>query len=160
MVSYSYFLIRKDLSGIGERGPLVKAMIQHTLTQEAQVLARDEFRFAPLCGESAATTCDQMNQNIAGLESLTFGPSTCSAIGGAADAKFGTWKFNEHSDVIRTKVYASGTSNPSKVHWEAIQTCTRRMADRHTDIRIQYDAIGSGLGTFGIVAVDKYNSPN
>ena len=48
--------------------------------------------------------------------------------------------------MIRTKVYASGTSNPSKVHWEAIQTCTRRMADRHTDIRIQYDAIGSGPG--------------
>ena len=151
MTSFSYFLVRKDLSGLGEKGSLVKAMIEYTLSTEGQALIKD-FGFFPLCG--AAATCDLKDKiNAIGINSLTFAPSTCSDV---SDSRDGAWLFNEHSDVIRTKVYASGTSNPSKLHWKAISQCTRRMSDRFNDVRIQYDSIGSGPGRAEYVNAGTY----
>eukprot|EP00937_MAST-01D_sp_MAST-1D-sp2_P002114 g2114.t1 len=146
ITTYSYFLLRKDLSGIGERGSLVKQLIQHVLGEGGQALLA-KYNFAPV-------PLSVKNIGLAGLEMLTLGETTCSDH--RALRREGSWAFDEHSDTMRVKVYASGTTNPKRVHWETMSMCTRRMAERHTNVRLQYDAIGSGPGREEFVNAGSY----
>jgi len=174
IVSFSYMLVRSDMTADGAVGALVKAYLKFAVdSADGRGMVKD-FGFDPI----PQKVVDLNKAGIsriklgAGVEEFTFETST-DPINGAGDhvfsvkrRQYSAYESEHNSRLIATlqqqvselatqvnagssqsgsilELHASGTTNPSKLHWKYMETMEERLGG---PLLMTYRAVGSGTG--------------